>query len=172
MDLMKLLKAKSSHLNMAQTRGESFANEILSDLKLQFDNFLRDVSKLEEFRDNNPLIGVTCLFGEIHLEDDFGVFDKAPYLFLRIPGQPGLLLEPGESDLLTLSIATEARPVQRHWNGSEVSQVVFVRRSQSLNTYKVLERDTVRDTQNSQTLVGTRFFEHLVEQLVVRLSQP
>jgi hypothetical protein len=146
--------------------------EILSDLKLQFDSFLRDVSKLDEFRDSNPLDGVTCLLGEILLEDEFGVFDKAPYLFLRIPGLPGLLLEPAGNESLTLSVASEARPVQRHWNGSEVSQVVFVRRPHTLATYKVLERDTVRDIKTSQTFVGTRFFEHLVENLVLRLSQP
>lgn len=172
MDLMKLLKAKSSHLKMAKPQGEAFAQELLSDLKLQFDNFLRDVSKLEEFRNNNPLDGVTCLAGDVVLEDDYGVLEKAPYLFLRIPGLPGLLLEPAAEDTLTLSVATEARPVQRHWNGSEVSQVVFVRRPHSLATFKILERDTVRDTLSSQTFVGTRFFEHLVERLVLRLSQP
>ena len=171
MDLMKLLKAKSNHLTMAKTRTESVAGEVLSDLKLQFDNFLRDVSQLEEFRNSNPLDGVSCLLGELLLEDEFGVLDKAPYLFLRTPGFPGLLLEPAGDETLTLSVATEARPVQRHWNGSELRQVVFVRRPHSLAIFKILERDTVRDTQNSQTYVGSRFFEHLVEMLIVRLSE-
>ena len=68
MDLMKLLKAKSNHLTMAKTRTESVAGEVLSDLKLQFDNFLRDVSQLEEFRNSTGellkfLCGLALLIG-------------------------------------------------------------------------------------------------------------
>lgn len=172
MDLMKLLKAKSNHLNMARTQEESLAAQILADLKIQLDTFFRDVSKLDEFKHSNPLNGVTCLSGDLILEDEYGVLDKSPYLFLRIPGHPGLLLEQAGAKELTLSIATEARPVQRHWNGSEVSQVVFVRRPSPLATYTLLEKDVVRDSKTSQTLVGTRFFEHIVERLVIQLSQP
>lgn len=171
MDLMKLLKAKSNHLKSAVAQKDTLADKILTDLDLQFDTFLRDVSKLDEFKQSNPLQGVSCRSGELILEDDYGVLDKSRYLFLRIPGHPGLLLEETEDSTLSLFVATEARPIQRHWNGSEMSQVVFVRRPQPLVRYQILEQDMVRDLSNSKTLVGLKFFEHLVEKLIVQLGQ-
>lgn len=170
MDLMKLLKAKSDHLLSQQSRSDTIAANMITDLKIQFETFLRDISQLDEFRQSNPLNGVKCIAGEILLEDEYGVLGKSPYLFLRIPGHPGLLLEVSHSDHLVLFIATEARPIKRRWNGEQSSQVVFVRRPHPLGQFVVLEPDVVRNLSNQQTLIGIRLFEHLVETLITHIS--
>jgi hypothetical protein len=171
MDLMKLLKAKTEHLLAKAPKDEFQACEkILSNTKLQFDAFLKDVSKLEEFRKHNPLEGIKALSGELLIEDEYGVLGKSPYVFLRIPGHPGLLLEPSSEDQLTLLQATEARPFQRQWNGEMSSQVVFVRKPTILASYKVLEEDVVRNLTTPKTYTGTQFFEHLVETLIVHIN--
>jgi hypothetical protein len=168
---MKLLKAKSKQLSMQKPDEVTPAHKIIADLKIQFEAFLRDVATLDELKNGNPLDGVKCLSGDVILEDQYGVLGKNPYLYLRIPGHPGLLLEPGEDvDTLMLYSATEARPIQRRWNGDVASQVVFVRRPNPLATYSVLEIDTVRDQKTRQTFVGTRFFESLVEHLILQLN--
>ncbi|MEY4063979.1 MAG: hypothetical protein RIR26_187 [Pseudomonadota bacterium] len=171
MDLMKLLKSKSDHLVARASSAENAAEKIFADLKIQLDSFLKDVSKLDEFKKNNPLDGIKCLTGELLLEDEFGALDKTPYLFLRLPGKPGLLLEPQEPDSLSLCIATEARPIQRHWNGDVSSQTVFVRRKTPLASYTILDADTVRDSSTGQTHLGSKFFESLVEKLILHLTQ-
>ena len=170
MDLMKLLRAKSDHLLMQRLDEGAFAEKIISDLKLQFDAFLKDVANLDEFKRSDPLDGVKCLSGDVLLEDEYGITGKSPYLFLRIPGRPGLLLELGEKNTLVLFAATEARPIQRQWNGDMSSQVVFVRRPNPLATFIIIELDTIRDQATQKTFLGTRFFENLVERLVVHLN--
>ncbi|MEN9529606.1 MAG: hypothetical protein RI932_1479 [Pseudomonadota bacterium] len=171
MDLMKLLKAKSNYLGAQKPDADAATHKIIADLKLQFEAFLRDIASLDEFKSGNPLDGVKCLSGDVILEDNFGVLGKNPYLYLRIPGHPGLLLEPGEeADTLMLFSATEARPIQRRWNGDVTSQVVFVRRPNPLASFTVLETDTIRDQMSRQTFVGTRFFENLVERLILQIN--
>lgn len=172
MDLMRLLKAKNEHLLAGKSVGDGVAARIISDLKIQFETFLKDVAQLDEFRKHNPLEGVKCIDGEVLLEDQYGILGKSPYLFLRIPGHPGLLMEIGESGSLLLFAATEARPIQRQWNGEQSSQVVFVRRPTPISSFVILEPDTVRDESTAQTFVGTRFFEHLVEKLIVHINPP
>ncbi|NBO37326.1 hypothetical protein EBU99_01950 [bacterium] len=170
MDLMKLLKAKSELLLAQKPREVSAGEKIVADLKIQFEAFLKDISKLDEFKNHNPLEGVKALAGEVLLEDEYGVLGTSPYLYLRIPGRRGLLLEPGEDDTLILSSATEARPIQRQWSGEVSSRVVFVRMPKPLASFKILELDTVRDIATSQTFLGTRFFESLLERLIVYLN--
>ncbi|MBM3383334.1 MAG: hypothetical protein FJY29_12990 [Betaproteobacteria bacterium] len=172
MDLMKLLKAKSKHFSAERLEQDAPAHKIIANLKLQFEAFLRDIAALDEFKNGNPLEGVKCLSGDVILEDEYGVLGKSPYLYLRIPGHPGLLLEPGEeTDTLMLFSATEARPIQRRWSGDVTSQVVFVRRPNPLAAYLVLETDTVRDQKTKQTFVGTRLFETLVERLILQINE-
>ncbi|MEN9827090.1 MAG: hypothetical protein RI953_2835 [Pseudomonadota bacterium] len=171
MDLMKLLKAKTEHLLAKQASGEfSYCEKILVDLQIQFDAFFKDVSKLDEFKARNPLEGVKAVLGEVLVEDEFGVLGKSPYLFLRIPGCPGLLLEPAEDETLILLSATEARPFQRQWNGELQSQIVFVRKPARLASFKVIEADVVRNLESSRTMIGTQFFEHLVETLILHIN--
>lgn len=171
MDLMKLLKAKTEHLLAKNPKNDfSACEKILADLKIQFDAFLKDVARLEEFRQRNPLEGVKAIAGELLIEDEFGALGKSPYLFLRIPGLPGILLEPSDDYTLSLVAATEARPFQRQWNGEVTSQVVFVRKPQATATFKVLEPDVVRNLGTSKTYLGTQFFEHLVESLVLHIE--
>ena len=151
MDLMKLLKAKTEHLLTKGPQNEySYCEKIISDLKVQFDAFLKDVAKLDEFKKRNPLEGIKAVSGEVLIEDEFGVLGKSPYIFLRIPGHPGLLLEPSADQTLVLLQATEARPMA---------------------VYKVLEEDVVRNTTSPKTYFGTQFFEHLVETLIIHLNE-
>ncbi len=172
MDLMKLLKAKTEHLLTKGPQNEySYCEKIISDLKVQFDAFLKDVAKLDEFKKRNPLEGIKAVSGEVLIEDEFGVLGKSPYIFLRIPGHPGLLLEPSADQTLVLLQATEARPFQRQWNGEMSSQVVFVRKPSPMAVYKVLEEDVVRNTTSPKTYFGTQFFEHLVETLIIHLNE-
>ncbi|NBX18731.1 MAG: hypothetical protein EBR09_15365 [Proteobacteria bacterium] len=171
MDLMKLLKAKTEHLLAKAPKDEyQLCEKILANTKIQFDAFLKDVSKLEEFKKHNPLEGIRALSGEALIEDEYGVLGKSPYVFLRIPGHPGLLLEPLSADELALLQATEARPFQRRWNGDMSSQVVFVRKPTPLATYKALEEDIVRNVSTQKTFSGTQFFEHLVETLIMHIN--
>ena len=172
MDLMKLLKAKTKHLLAKQPSGEfSYCEKILADLQVQFDAFFKDVSRLDEFKSRNPLEGVKAVSGEVLVEDEFGVLGKSSYLFLRIPGCPGLLLEPAEDETLNLTSATEARPFQRQWNGELQSQVVFVRKPVRLASFKIIETDVIRNLETSRTLIGTQFFEHLVETLILHINE-
>jgi hypothetical protein len=172
MDLMKLLKAKTEQLLSTQRPNASMlTEEILKDLKSQFDLFLKDVSHLEEFRTKNPLDGVKAVSGDLLLEDSFGVVGKNPYLFLRIPGRPGLLLEPVDEEKLVLVSATEARPYQRQWNGEMSNQTVFVRQPHPIATFQVIDCDAVRLVGDSKTLFGAQFFESLVEMLIMRIHQ-
>jgi hypothetical protein len=171
MDLMKLLKAKTEHLLANAPKNEFLICEkVLSNTKLQFDAFLKDVSKLDEFKKHNPLEGIKALSGEVLIEDEYGVLGKSPYVFLRIPGHPGLLLEPSSCDHLTLLQATEARPFQRQWNGEMSSQVVFVRKPTPVASFKVIEEDIVRNLETQKTYTGTQFFEHLIETLIVHMN--
>ncbi|MEN9810700.1 MAG: hypothetical protein RLZZ488_2267 [Pseudomonadota bacterium] len=171
MDLMKLLKAKTEHLLARHPKNEySYCEKILADLKLQFDAFLRDIAKLDEFSKRNPLEGIKAVSGDVLIEDEYGVLGKSPYFFLRIPGHPGLLLEPAEDETLVLVAATEARPFQRQWNGEVTSQVVFVRKLNPLANFRVLESDVVRNLNSGKTMSAAQFFEHLVETLILHIE--
>jgi hypothetical protein len=171
MDLMKLLKSKSDHLFARSIPTGNPAEEIFADLKTRFDSFLKDVSQLEEFKSSNPLDGIKCLTGTLLVEDEFGVLDKNPYLFLRIPGNPGLLLEPQEKNSLAFCVATEARPLQRNWNGDVSSQIVFVKRKDPLAIFSILDSETLRDSKTGETYLGSQFFESLVERLIVHMTR-
>lgn len=171
MDLMKLLKAKTEHLLTKSPQNEySYCEKIISDLKVQFDAFLKDVAKLDEFKREILLRESKLSLVKSSLKTNLVCLEKAP-TFLRIPGHPGLLLEPSVDQTLVLLQATEARPFQRQWNGEMSSQVVFVRKPSPMAVYKVLEEDVVRNTTSPKTYFGTQFFEHLVETLIIHLNE-
>lgn len=172
---MRLLKAKTENLILDEQK-LSFAlyEKIFNNLCEQFNIFLRDLSKIEEFRGTNPLEGVKAMRGEFLLNDEEPPIEKRPYFFLRIPGQPGLLLEPSDHTnyKLSLVLATEARPIQRQWSGEMTTQVIFVRKSNPpLAVFKIVEEDVIRNESNSKTLFGNQFFESLVEILILQASK-
>jgi hypothetical protein len=129
----------------------------------------------EEFagRLDNPMRAFACFQGQFQADSNFKS-PKISYVFLRVPGRPGFLIEQVGTDSLDLFRATEALPML--WSESEAHVVrdpVFTRRPARVASLVKLELDLWQWTfleEPPQLWSTSQVAEHLLARSVQELS--
>ena len=95
-----------------------------------------------------------------------------PYLFLRVPGQPGYLLETADDQKMWLTRATMVQPLQTNASGDVTRPLMFVAQLPSpLETFHFLDAETVRSSQG-RTSTLEQFAEMLLTLAYENLREP
>ncbi len=143
------------------------ATDALAELTEECAHILRAMRETYADRKEDPLRGLALESGWMSSESKGA---KTPYVFLRVPGRPGFLLEPDEEGNTTRSRAVEARPLLHNDATGEAERPsLFSRRQAPLTTFVRLEPGLWRlfeEGKQPETLALTRLAERLLAQAV------
>lgn len=173
MDLTRLLKARmASKANFGRTQSparaflENLASLLkadLSALKFQLEN--------EDGIDTGFLRQLSVEFGELETTDTNGkATGKSCYVYLMLPGKPGLLLEMPDGEAVTLKHASLAMPILSDFSGSPQRTSVFIPRSQLIEEFTILDEKLLRTSQG-RTLNTEQTSEMLLSLALDELEQ-
>lgn len=147
---------------MQKRRGhpDVFLNSLAGMLKIDLDNLARDPELFDR-----GIWQIKLQSGQFESsERNDKQKKKSVYIFLSVPNDSGFLLETVDDDphLLRLVRAKQVTPLLADFSGAVVRPNIIVAQGQALETYDVIEDETVRSQQKLKTLSVERLSEQLI----------
>lgn len=163
------LYATLARLGSLDTQGgvAPLVTDALVELTEECAHILRAMRDTYADRKEDPLRGLALESGWIASAPKGA---KTPYVFLRVPGRPGFLLEPDAEGHLARSRAVEARPLLHNESTGEAERPsLFSKRQGPQTTYVRLEPGLWRvfeEGKAAETVPLTRLAERILAQAV------
>ena len=158
-------------LNVASKKRHPGPAGILSEVQGELDSLIKIMKDEFAGRMENPLRAFACFGGQLN-----GPSFKSPkthFLFLRIPGRPGLLIEEGSEECLIFR-ATEAKSLLWNENEAQVDRTpLFTRKANPLGRLVSIQGDLWElfwEEKPRQTLSSRQLAEVLLAKAVQEMN--
>lgn len=140
----------------------------IEDLRVELGEVVRAIREEFDGRLENPFRGLSLQSGKLPRS---GAEGYVPFLFLRVPGIPGFLLEPKDEETVEVYRATEARTLLNNESTGAVEwPAIFSRRSGAVLLLKPLEPGLWR-VLRTEVLWDTKSTSSVAEALAARAVQ-